>query len=319
MIAAAIAAAVVLAIVAGFNDGGNLFALSAASRTIPPGRAVLLIVIGAFAGPFLFGTAVAQTTGSGVADYATIGAAQLFAAIIGAIATVSATFAARVPTSISAALFASMVGALWSGPGLGAVHWQGVELVAFSLVGSVVIGVAAGAFAYAIIAWVLARVHRSTGERIVALQHVTTLALAMAYGANDLERTAGLLGAAVSTGRLVIPIWTFVVAGVAFVSGLIFGGGRIARTIGGKLFSIRPQSALATEAASAATVIGSSLLGGPLSTTAVAASALIGVGAVVNPRAIHWRAAAQIVMAWIVTVPAALAAGALAGLVIRSV
>lgn len=319
MIAAAVAAAVILAIIAGFNDGGNLFALSAASRTIPPGRSLLLIIAGAFAGPFLFGTAVAQTTGSGLADYATVGPAQLFAAIIAAIATVSATFAARVPTSISAALFASMVGALWSGPGLGAIHWRGVQLVAFALVGSVVIGAAAGAFTYSAIAWVLARVHRPTGERIVALQHVTTLALAMAYGANDLERTAGLLGAAVSTDKFAIPIWTFVVAGIAFVIGLIVGGGRIARTIGGKLFSIRPQSALATEAASAATIIGSSLLGGPLSTTAVAASALMGVGAAVNPRAIHWRAAAHIVMAWLVTVPAALAAGALAGLVVRSV
>lgn len=319
MIEAALAAALVLAVIAGFNDGGNLLALSAASRTIPPLRSFLLIVAGAFAGPFVFGTAVAQTTGSGLADYATVGAAQLFAAIAGAIAAVSATFAARVPTSISAALFASMVGALWSGPGLAAVRWQGVELVAISLVGSVVIGAGGGAIAYAAIAWVLARVHRPTGERIVGFQHLTTLALAMAYGSNDLERTAGLLGAAVSAGRFSVPTWTFVAAGVAFVVGLVAGGGRIARTVGGKLFSIRPHSALAAEVSSAATVIGSSLLGGPLSTTAVAASALVGVGAAVDPRAIHWRAAAQIALAWVVTVPAALAAGALAGLIVRSI
>jgi len=317
VIAAAVAAAVALAIIAGFNDGGNLFALSVASRTMAPLRSFLLIVAGAFAGPFVFGTAVAQTTGSGVVDYASVGPAQLFAAIAGAIATVTVTFAARVPTSISAALFASMVGALLSGPGLASVRWQGVELVAFSLVGSVVIGAAAGAFAYSIVAWVLARVHHTTGERIVALQYLTTLALAMAYGANDLERTAGLLGAAVSTGRFVIPIWTFFVAAVAFVFGLVAGGGRIARTIGGKLFSIRPQSALATEVAATGTVITSSLLGGPLSTTAVAASALIGAGVAADVRAIHWRAAAQIGASWLVTVPAALVAGALAGLIIR--
>lgn len=319
MIAAAFTAAVVLAVIAGFNDGGNLLALSAASRTIPPARSFLLIVAGAFAGPFVLGTAVAQTTGSGVADYATIGAAQLFAAIAGAIATVSVTFAARVPTSISAALFASMVGALWSGPGLAAVRWHGVELVAVSLVGSVVIGAAGGALAYAAVAWLLARVHRPTGERIVALQHVTTFALAVAYGSNDLERTAGLLGAAISAGTFTAPAWTFVIAGLAFVIGLVAGGGRIARTVGGKLFSIRPQSALAAEAASASTVIFSSLMGGPLSSTAVAASALIGVGAVVDPRAIHWHAAAQIALAWIVTVPAALVAGALAGLIVHSI
>jgi len=319
VIAAAFTAAVVLAVIAGFNDGGNLLALSSASRTIPPVRSFLLIVAGAFAGPFVLGTAVAQTTGTGVADYATVGAAPLFAAIAGAIATVSVTFAARVPTSISAALFASMVGALWSGPGLAAVRWHGVELVAASLVGSVVIGAAGGAFAYGAVAWLLARVHRRTGERIVALQHLTTVALAMAYGSNDLERTAGLLGAAVSSGTFTVPAWTFVVAGLAFAIGMVAGGGRIARTVGGKLFAIRPQSALAAEASSAATVIGSSLLGGPLSTTAVAASSLIGVGAAVDSRAIHWHAAAQIALAWIVTVPAALTAGALAGLIVRSI
>ncbi|HET9342012.1 MAG TPA: inorganic phosphate transporter [Candidatus Eremiobacteraceae bacterium] len=319
MIAAAFTAAVVLAVIAGFNDGGNLFALSAASRTIPPVRSFLLIVAGAFVGPFVLGTAVAHTTGTGVADYATVGAAQLFAAIAGAIATVGLTFAARVPTSISAALFASMVGALWSGPGLAAVRWHGVELVAVSLVGSVVIGAAGGAIAYGAVAWLLARVHRPAGERIVSLQHLTTFALAVAYGSNDLERTAGLLGAAVSTGTFTAPAWTFVVAGLAFVMGLVAGGGRIARTVGGKLFSIRPQSALAAEVSSAATVICSSLLGGPLSTTAVAASSLIGVGAAVDSRAIHWHAAAQIALTWIVTVPAALVAGALAGLIVRSI
>lgn len=319
MTGAAIAAAVALAVIAGLNDGGNLFALSAASRTIHPAAAFLLIVAGAIAGPFVFGLAVAQTTGAGIADYAAVGSAQLFAAMLGAIATVAATYAARVPTSISGAVFASMVGALLAGPGIGAVRWSGVERVAISLAGSVVVGAAGGALAFGALRWVLARVHRAAGRRIVSLQYVTTALLAMAYGANDLERTAGLLSAAVSSATFSVPRWTLAVAAAAFVAGLVIGGGRVARTIGGKLFSIRPQSALAAQAASAGTVIGSSLLGGPLSTTAVAASALVGVGAEANPRAIHWRAVGEIATAWAVSVPTALAAGALAGLLVRAV
>lgn len=319
MIAAAIAAAVVLAVIAGVNDGGNLFALSAASRTIGPAKAVLIIVAGVLAGPFIFGTAVAHTTGTGITDYQKAGSAQLFAALLGAIATVSATYAARVPTSISAAVFASMVGALLTGPGPSAIRWSGVETVAFSLVGSVVIGAALGAFAYGALAWLLARIHRAAGERIMLLQYATTALLAMAYGANDLARTAGLLAAAVASGPFTVPTWTLFAAVAAFVGGLAIGGGRIARTIGGRLFSVRPQSALAAQTAAAATVVGSSLLGGPLSTTAVAASALVGVGASVNPRAIHWRAVAEIFAAWVISVPAALAAGAVAGLLVRAV
>lgn len=319
MIAAAVAAAIVLAAIAGLNDGGNLFALSASSRTIAPVRALAIIVIGALAGPFVFGTAVAHTTGSGIADYTKAGAAELFAAMLGAIVTIGATYAARVPTSISAAVFASMVGALLTGPPAAAIRWDGVETVAFSLVGSVVIGAAGGTFIYRAVEWLLARVHRAAGERIVRLQYVTTALLAMAYGANDLERSAGLIAAAVSSGSFSVPLWTIVVAWAAFVVGLIVGGGRIARTMGGRLFAIRPQSALAAQSAAAGTVIASSLLGGPLSTTAVAASALVGVGAEVNPRAIHWHAVGQILGAWAISVPAALAIGALAGLLVRAV
>ena len=319
MTAAAVAAAVVLAVIAGFNDGGNLFALSASSRTVAPARAFVIIIAGALAGPFVFGTAVALTTGSGIADYGHAGAAQLFAAMLGAIVTVGAAYAARVPMSISAAVFASMVGALLTGPGASVIRWSGVETVAVSLVGSVVIGAALGSFIYGVVAWVLARVHRAAGERIVLLQYVTTALLAMAYGANDLERTAGLLAAAVASGPFTVPLWTSFAAAGAFVGGLVLGGGRVARTVGGRLFSIRPQSALAAQTAAACTVIGSSLLGGPLSTTAVAASALVGVGASVNPRAIHWHAVGQIATAWAVSVPAALAAGAAAGLLVRAV
>jgi PiT family inorganic phosphate transporter len=277
-----------------------------------------LIVACACIGPFAFGTAVARTTGSGIADFRVVGSATLLAALVGALATIGATYAARVPTSLTAALFSSMVGALWVGPGLSAVRWSGIEKVAISMAGSVVIGLLAGAVVYTVLARILSHVHRPVAERIVSLQWLSAGLLAMGYGANDMEKSAGLLAAAVQTSAFSVPAWTLAVAAGGFAVGLALGGLRVAKTVGGKLFSIRSQHALAAQSASAITVIGAAMIGGPLSTTDTSASALVGVGAVHNPRGVRWRVVGEIALAWIVTVPAAVCAGALAGLAVRA-
>jgi PiT family inorganic phosphate transporter len=315
---AVVVAVLVFTIAAGFNDGGNLLAIASSSRYIAPARAYVLIVACACIGPIVFGTAVARTAGSGIADFRTVGEATLLAAFAGALATIGAAYAARVPTSLTAALFSSMVGALWVGPGLAAVRWSGIEKVAISMAGSVVIGLIAGAVAYSVIAWILARVHRPIAERIISLQWLSAGLLAMGYGANDMEKSAGLLAAAVQTSTFSVPTWTLAVAACGFAAGLALGGVRVAKTIGGKLFSIRSHHALAAQSASAMTVIGAALIGGPLSTTDTSASSLVGVGAAYNPRVVRWRVVGEIAVAWIITIPAALCAGALAGVAVRA-
>jgi PiT family inorganic phosphate transporter len=122
----------------------------------------------------------------------------------------------------------------------------------------------------------------------------------------------------VQTSTFSIPAWTLAVAAGGFAAGLALGGIRVAKTIGGKLFSIRSHHALAAQSASAMTVIGAALLGGPLSTTDTSASSLVGVGAAHNPRVVRWRVVREIAVAWIITIPAALCAGALAGVAARA-
>lgn len=319
MTVAAIIAAILFTVAAGFNDGGNLLAISASSRTIAPARAFVLICLAAFAGPFVFGTAVAHTIGAGIADYSTIGPSALVAAFAGALATVGVAYAARIPMSLSVALFSSMIGALWAGPGLSAIRWSGVERIAISMGASIVIGSLAGSVAYRALMFVLGRVHRRAGERLMLAQYATAGLLAMGYGANDLEKSAGLLAAVAQSTTFTVPAWTLVVAAAAFAGGLAVGGVRVARTVGGKLFTIRPQHAFAAQAASSLTVIGAALLGGPLSTTDTSASALVGVGAAVNPRAVRWGVVFDILLAWIIAIPAALAAGAVAALILKIV
>jgi inorganic phosphate transporter, PiT family len=316
-LAAIIIAAAIFSTIAGFNDGGNLLAIAASSRTIPPAAAYLLLVASVCAGPIVAGTAVARTTGAGIADFHAVGTLPLLAGIIGGIVAVLGAYAVRIPTSMSVALFASMVGALAVGPGIGAVHWLGVEKVAIAQVASIAAGAVGGFVAYALVAALLLRVHRRLGDRIMALQYATVALLGIGYGANDLEKSAGLLAAGSATASFSVPAWTVVVAVACFAAGMAVGGVRVAKTIGGKLFSIRSQSALACQFAAAVTVIAAALAGGPLSTTQTTASSLVGVGAAVNPREVHWLVAARIVAAWFVTAPIAIAAGALAQLALQ--
>jgi inorganic phosphate transporter, PiT family len=314
---AVFALAAAFTIAAGFNDGGNLLAATAASRTIAAPRAFILIVVCAAAGPLLFGTAVARTIGTGIADFHAVGLLPLCAGIAGAIAAVGFAYVAEVPTSMSIALVGSMIGALATGPGLGFVHWPGVERVVVSMLASVIVGGVAGALFSALLTVLLVRVRWSVGERLMSLQYVTAALLSLGYGANDLEKSVGLLAAATGASTFVIPGWSIAVAVACFAVGLAFGGLRVAKTVGGKMFLIRPYHALAFQSAAAATVIGAALAGGPLSTTQTSASAMAGVGAVQDVRGVHWLVVQRIAVSWLVTIPVALAAGSLAGLAVR--
>jgi inorganic phosphate transporter, PiT family len=308
--------AVTYTAITGATDGGNLIAAAAASRTIPVPRALIIIVAGVFAGPLLFGTAVASTIGSGITDYSHLGPMLLGAGIVGAIGAQSVAYLARVPTSGSVALVGAMVGSLWAGPGLAVVRWGGVEKVALALVASPLAGFAAGAFVYAILIAALSPLSRKTGERLMHLQYAGIALQALGYGANDAEKTVGLLTAAAvvagGASSFVVPFWAIVVTALSFAAGMALGGLRIAKTVGNRLFSIRPQHALAFQFAAAATVLGAAVVGGPVSTTQTTASAIIGVGASANLRALHWRTAAKIVVSWLLTAPIAFGAGAAA-------
>lgn len=308
-------------VVAGFNDGGNLLAAAASSRTIPVPIAFALIVVGSFAGPLLFGTAVATTLGRGIADYSHVGMPLLLAAVTAALAAVLVSYAMRVPTSMSLALVSAMVGSLLVAGPPHAIMWSGVTKVVVSTLGSCVAGFLMGALVYAILIFLLRPVSRTLGDRIMRLQYGTVALQALGYGANDAEKMMGMIAAAgaggVASQAFHVPLWAIVAAISAFAVGLAFGGMRVAKTVGGKLFTIRPQHALAFQAAAGATVMAASFAGAPLSTTETTASAVIGVGAAAKVRRVRWSVAAQIVFAWVITIPVAFASGALAGFVVR--
>ncbi|HME82471.1 MAG TPA: inorganic phosphate transporter [Candidatus Eremiobacteraceae bacterium] len=308
-------------VVAGFNDGGNLLAAAASSRTIPVPTAFVLIVVFAFVGPLVFGTAVAATLGTGIADYAKAGMPLLLAAIAASLAAVLLAYAMRLPTMMSLSLVSAMVGSLITGGDMHLVHWPGVVKVVASAFGSGLAGFVMGALAFALLRLLLRPVSRATGDRLMNLQYGTVALQALGYGANDAEKMMGLMAAAVApqiAGQAFhVPLWAIGAAIAAFGGGLAVGGMRVAKTVGGKLFTIRPEHALAFQAAAGATVMGASFVGAPLSTTETTASAIVGVGAVARPRRVHWQVVAKLIGAWLITMPVAFALGTLAGLVVR--
>jgi inorganic phosphate transporter, PiT family len=282
---------------------------------------VCIIAAGVLFGPIVFGTAVAATIATGIADYPRLGVALLGAAVAGAIVTRIVMYLAGVPISGSVALVGSMVGSLWAGPGLSAVNWPGVDKVAVVLVLSPVVGFFAGALAYAVVLLVLSFMSRRTGERLMRLQYATIALQALGYGANDAERTVGVFAAAVLVAgggvSFATPFWSIALTAAAFAIGMALGGMRIARTVGNRLFSIRSPHALAFQFAAAVTVLGAAAIGGPVSSTETTTSAIVGVGASDNPRTLHWQTAFRIAGSWLLTAPTALCAGALATLVLR--
>jgi PiT family inorganic phosphate transporter len=280
-----------------------------------------IISIGVFFGPVVFGTAVAATIATGIADYPHLGAALLGAGIAGGIITRLVMYSASVPTSGSVALVGAMVGSLWAGPGLSAVNWHGVGKVAIALVLSPVIGFFAGALAYAVVLLILSFMSRRAADRFIDFQWATIGLQALGYGANDAEKTVGLFAAAVLVAgggaTFAAPWWTIALTALACTLGMTFGGQRIARTVGRRLYSIRPPHALAFQFAAGLTVIGAAVFGAPVSSTQTATSAIFGVGASDNPRSLHWQTVFRIVASWILTAPIALCSGALATLVVQ--
>ena len=293
-----------------------MLASASASRIIPPRIAFIIITLGALLGPLVAGTAVARTLGHGIVDYRAVGSLPLMGGTAGGILALMAAYAARVPVSASVALVSATIGSLLATHQIRQLMWSGVEKVGISLIASIAVGFVAGALLYMLAVLAFRNVNFRTGMRLMRLQYLSVALQAVGYGANDAEKIMGLIAAATLIGSssavFVVPLWAIAVSVAAFAIGMAAGGVRVAKTVGWKIFRIRPLHALSFQAASAATVLSASAIGGPLSTTETTASAIMGVGAADNPRLLHWQVARDLVLAWLLTAPVGFVTGVIA-------
>lgn len=302
----------------GMNDSGNIVATMISTGALAPRRALLLASVCEFIGPFVFGVAVAATIGSGIVDPTAVGALPVLAAVLAGIAWNAVTLRLGVPSSSSHALVGGLVGAALAARGPEAINLEGLSLVVAALVFSPVLGFVLGNIAMRSILRLTKNATPRINTHFRQGQIATSAALALSHGTNDAQKTMGIITLAlVAFGTLPefrVPFWVVAASALAIALGVGFGGWRIIRTLGGKIYRIRPVHGFSAQATSAAVILGAALLGGPVSTAQVVGSSIIGVGSAERLSKVRWGVAGNILLAWMVTIPASAAIGGILSL-----
>jgi PiT family inorganic phosphate transporter len=292
----------------GIHDSSSVVATMISSRALTPRIAMGMAAVGEFSGPLIFGVAVANTIGRDVVTVSAINMDVILAAVVSAIVWDLLTWYLGFPSSSSHALIGGLIGAVAVGAGWKAIQLHGLETVLIALFTSPIIGFIVG---YLLLKLIILLSWNAT-PRINALfkrgQIVTSVALALSHGANDAQKTMGIVALALVTGGYLttfsIPLWVILICAGAIALGTYVGGWRLIRTLGGKFYKIRPVDGFSSQLASAVVILTASLVGGPVSTTQVVSSAIMGVGAGERANKVRWGVAQEIAMAWLLTIPA---------------
>ena len=291
----------------GFHDSSNVVATIISSRAMSPRTALALSAVAHFCAPFLFGVAVATTIGHDVVDPATITIGVILTALLSAIIWNLATWFVGIPSSSSHALIGGIVGAVGADSGLSTIKIAGLEKVLLALFLSPVLGLLIGYLFMKLVLFLARGASPKINWLFKRLQTVTSLALALSHGTNDAQKTMGILTMGLVTGgylpHFIVPWWVVLVSALALSLGTAFGGWRIIRTLGGRIYKIRPIHGFTSQAISASVILGAALLGGPVSTTHVVGSAIMGVGSAERLSKVRWGVAGNIFTAWLVTIP----------------
>ena len=299
----------------GFHDSSNIVATMIASRALSGRQALTITALAEFAGPFLFGVAVATTLGSEVLTVGTLKLSVTLAALIASIVWNIITWWLGIPSSSSHALVGGLVGAAVVDNGWGVIKLAGLGKVALALAISPLVGLVTGYLAMKLVLFLARGASPKINGFFKRSQIVTALALALSHSTNDAQKTMGVITLGlVSAGLLQefkVPLWVVAACAGAIALGTATGGWRLIRTLGGKFYKVRPVHGFTTQMASASVILGAAILGGPVSTTQVVSSAILGVGAAERVSKVRWGVAEQIALAWLTTIPVAalLAAG----------
>jgi PiT family inorganic phosphate transporter len=318
LLLAVLGLAVLFDYINGFHDTANAIATSVSTRALRPEHAILMSATANFVGA-LTGTAVAKTISSGLATTPSGSAGQTIvaAALIGATVWNLITWRLGIPSSSSHALIGGLLGAVVVSIGTSAIIVDGVvSKVMLPLVASPIAGIVGGFLLMVVILNVFRRANpRRINERFRRLQLVSAAFMAFSHGSNDAQKTMGIMTLAlIAAGVLppdsTIPLWVIILAATAMSLGTAAGGWRIIRTMGQRVVKLDPVHGFAAETTAATIILTASHFGMPVSTTHVISSAIMGAGASDGLSAVRWGVAGNIVIAWILTIPAsALAAG----------
>jgi PiT family inorganic phosphate transporter len=310
----------------GFHDAANSIATVVSTRVLSPRYAVAWAAFWNFIAFLVFGTAVAKTVGAGTIDISLIqnqtdGFNVILAALIGAIAFDLATWYVGFPTSSSHALAGGLVGAALAYKGPEMLVSSGITKIAIFIVISPILGFILGVVLMNVISGIAQLVVKTTSASVRGANSVfrktqllSAAAFSLGHGANDAQKTMGIIAAVVfidqSVGQqltapeeLTVSMWMVLSAHVMIGLGTLTGGWRIVHTLGSKITKLQPVGGSAAETAAAGTLFATAALGIPVSTTHTITGAVIGVGTTNRLSAVRWGLTGKVIYAWILTIP----------------
>ena len=292
----------------GFHDSANTVATMISSRAMAPRSALALNAAANFTGPFLFGVAVATTIGHEVVAEEAVTLSTVLAALVGAIVWNVLTWLLGIPSSSSHALVGGLIGSAAVRSGFEAILLPGLTKIVLTLFISPIVGLLSGYLLLKITLFLARGASPRINVFFKRAQMVTATALALSHGANDAQKTMGIITMGLlAKGALPtfhVPMWVIAVCAGAMALGTALGGWRIIHTLGGKFYKIRPIHSFTSQIASAGVILGAALIGGPVSTTHVVSTTILGAGSAERLSKVRWGLVGQIVMAWLLTIPA---------------
>ena len=305
-------AVVVLALVFdyinGFHDTANAIATSVSTRALPPRVAVYMAACLNFAGA-MYSTGVAKTIGSDIVTAASmVNEPIIIAAMVGAIFWNLLTWWLGIPSSSSHALIGGVMGAVIISKGMVALKVSGIVKIVLSLVLSPLLAIVCGFLVMNALFWAFRKqAPARVNHQFKKLQILAAAMMSFAHGSNDAQKAMGIITLAlVSAGYLDVfdvPFWVKVSAALAMGCGTAFGGWRIIKTMGAKIFKLEPINGFSADINSSLVIFSATLLHLPVSTTHVVSGSIMGVGAAKRINAVRWGVAQQMVMAWVLTIP----------------
>ena len=301
----------------GLHDAANSIATVVSTRVLSPQVAVVWAAFFNFISFIFFSHAVANTIGKGIIDPSIVTTSVIFAALMGAIIWNIITWILGLPTSSSHALVGGLVGAGVASNGFGAVVASGVIKTTVFIFLAPILGMILAILLTIITSWLFKPVAANTSDRVFRrLQLVSAAAYSLGHGANDAQKTMGIITVLLFSqgllhGEFHVPMWVVIACQAAMGLGTLMGGWRIVHTMGSKITRLTPHQGFCAETGGAMTLFGATAFGIPVSTTHTITGAITGVGAVRRASAVRWGVAGNIVIAWIVTIPAAALVAAL--------
>ncbi|MEW5870466.1 MAG: inorganic phosphate transporter [Chloroflexota bacterium] len=307
--------ALIFAFINGLRDSSSIMAGVIASRAQTPRLARTLCGLAELVAPFLFGVAVARSLTTGLVNPQMVTLDAITAAMAAALVWTVFAWLRGIPSSSSHALVGGILGAALMAGGSKAIVTGGLLKVVFPLFLAPIIGLGAGYVAMQIAVLACWNATPGVNRLLQRLQIGTMLALALSHSANDAQKSMGVitLGLLLS-GKLAafaVPLPVVALCAAAIALGASRGDWRLIRTLGRKIYTIRPINALASQSASAAVIMLSAALGAPVSTSQVISMALLGAGAAERPNKVRWQVGGEMLVTWFLTMPATMLIAAL--------